>query len=208
MVEGKPPFCSSFLSRKPGAENHVFQTFFLSNQAPQTFTKSPFFSTAALGRFRVRDMWAWRDMWDDVQITINYIYEPGSFSTPWSLGMGNLQHGYINPYYWVDDHPLLYGNIGSLDPSTCANYMFFSRELTWAYLGILKILDSTVFWERNVSSQEGTYKHISGQFIIIEGILGTLPLLFTTIWGDQPAGNGRYKLPRYDHVCDRCKNLS
>ena len=41
------------------------------------------------------------------------------------LGMGNLQplignpyNGYINPYYWVDDHPLLYGNIGSLDPST------------------------------------------------------------------------------------------
>ena len=41
------------------------------------------------------------------------------------LGMGNLQplignpyNGYINPYYWVDDHPLLYGNNGSLDPST------------------------------------------------------------------------------------------
>ena len=44
------------------------------------------------------------------------------------LGMGDLQplinreslynYGYINPYYWVDDHPLLYGNIGSLDPST------------------------------------------------------------------------------------------
>ena len=46
-------------------------------------------------------------------------------STPWSLGMGNLQplvanpyNGYINPYYWVDDHPLLYGSNGSLDPST------------------------------------------------------------------------------------------
>ena len=25
---------------------------------------------------------------------------------------------YINPYYWVDDHPLLYGNNGSLDPGT------------------------------------------------------------------------------------------
>ncbi len=25
---------------------------------------------------------------------------------------------YIKPYYWVDDHPLLYGNNGSLDPST------------------------------------------------------------------------------------------
>ena len=41
------------------------------------------------------------------------------------LGMGNLQplignpyNGYVNPYYWVDDHPLLYGNNGSLDPST------------------------------------------------------------------------------------------
>ena len=100
----------------------------------------------------------------------------GRSTTPWSLGMGNLQPlmtgiliswVYFHPYYWVDDHPLLYGNNGSLDPSTCANYIFFSRELTWAYLGILKIMDSTVFWERNVSSQEGTYKHISGQFIII-----------------------------------------
>ena len=27
-------------------------------------------------------------------------------------------YGYINPYYWVDDHPLLYGNNGSLDPGT------------------------------------------------------------------------------------------
>ena len=41
------------------------------------------------------------------------------------LGMGNLQpsignpyNGYINPYYWVDDHPLLHGNNGSLDPGT------------------------------------------------------------------------------------------
>ena len=24
----------------------------------------------------------------------------------------------IYPYYWVDDHPLLYGNNGSLDPGT------------------------------------------------------------------------------------------
>ena len=30
--------------------------------------------------------------------------------------IGNPYNGYINPYYWVDDHPLLYGNIGSLDP--------------------------------------------------------------------------------------------
>ena len=51
------------------------------------------------------------------------LYEPGSKLLV--LGMvippliGNPYNGYINPYYWVDDHPLLYGNIGSLDdPST------------------------------------------------------------------------------------------
>ena len=49
-------------------------------------------------------------------------HEPGSKLLV--LGMvippliGNPYNGYINPYYWVDDHPLLYGNIGSLDPST------------------------------------------------------------------------------------------
>ena len=30
----------------------------------------------------------------------------------------NPYNGYIIPYYWVDDHPLLYGNNGSLDPGT------------------------------------------------------------------------------------------
>ncbi len=30
----------------------------------------------------------------------------------------NPYNGYTNPYYWVDDHPLLYGNNGSFDPGT------------------------------------------------------------------------------------------
>ena len=30
----------------------------------------------------------------------------------------NPYNGYMNPYYWVDDHPLLYGNNGSLDPGS------------------------------------------------------------------------------------------
>ena len=40
------------------------------------------------------------------------------------LGMGDLpplNDGILImglPYYWVDDHPLLYGNNGSLDPGT------------------------------------------------------------------------------------------
>ena len=33
----------------------------------------------------------------------------------------NPYNGYINTYYWVDDHPLLYGNNGSLDPGTYIN---------------------------------------------------------------------------------------
>ncbi len=32
--------------------------------------------------------------------------------------IGNPYNGYIGPYHWVDDHPLLYGNNGSLDPGT------------------------------------------------------------------------------------------
>ena len=60
---------------------------------------------------------------------------------PWSkvaiLGMviqplmGNPYNGYMNPYYWVDDHPLLYGNNGSLDPGTYTNshYMLLPPQV-------------------------------------------------------------------------------
>ena len=53
---------------------------------------------------------------------MSLLREPGSKLLV--LGMvippliGNPYNGYRNPYYWVDDHPLLYGNIGSLDPGT------------------------------------------------------------------------------------------
>ena len=30
--------------------------------------------------------------------------------------IGNPCNGFVNPYHWVDDHPLLYGNNGNLDP--------------------------------------------------------------------------------------------
>ena len=45
------------------------------------------------------------------------------------LGMGDFQplignpyNGYIKPYHKVDDHPMLYGKNGSLDPSTYRSY--------------------------------------------------------------------------------------
>ena len=49
-------------------------------------------------------------------------YVPGSKVA--ILGMvippliGNPYNGYISPYYWVDDHPLLFGKNGSLDPGS------------------------------------------------------------------------------------------
>ena len=44
--------------------------------------------------------------------------------------IGNPYNGYINPYYWVDDHPRLYGNNGSLDPSTYNTSRKFNSEFT------------------------------------------------------------------------------
>ena len=38
--------------------------------------------------------------------------------------VGNPYNGYINPYYWVDDHPLLYGNSWNLDPGTYGVFLF------------------------------------------------------------------------------------
>ena len=38
----------------------------------------------------------------------------------------NPYNGYINPYYKVDDHPLLYGNNGSLDPGTHRKTLFIN----------------------------------------------------------------------------------
>ena len=44
----------------------------------------------------------------------------------------NRYNGYINPYYWVDDHPLLYGNNGSLDldASTFHRFLHPRWEIT------------------------------------------------------------------------------
>ena len=40
----------------------------------------------------------------------------------------NPYNWYIQPYYWVDDHPLLYGNHGSLDPGSTV-ICFFPTKL-------------------------------------------------------------------------------
>ena len=42
--------------------------------------------------------------------------------------MGNPYNGYINPCYWVDDHPQLYGNNGSLDPSTHVGKVLLNQK--------------------------------------------------------------------------------
>ena len=39
--------------------------------------------------------------------------------------------GVLHPYYWVDDHPLLYGNNRSFDPGT-ANHRVAKYHPRWA----------------------------------------------------------------------------
>ena len=47
----------------------------------------------------------------------------------------NPYNGYINPYYWVDDHPLLYGNNGSLDPGTHRDTVPIPNNVSCRYPG-------------------------------------------------------------------------
>ena len=88
---------------------------------------------------------------------------------PWSkllvLGMviqpliGNPYNGYINPYYWVDDHPLLYGNNGSLDPGT---YKFACIH-SWLFLPILSGIKTSAPGKlRFPQPQATTHKHPAG----------------------------------------------
>ena len=61
----------------------------------------------------------------------------GLNSLYWGWFNRNPFNGYINPYYWVDDHPLLYGNNGSLDPGTCivlVGNIMTPVECIWMYL--------------------------------------------------------------------------
>ena len=53
----------------------------------------------------------------------------------------NPYNWYIKPYYWVDDHPLLYGNNGSLDPST---YGFYISQVV-GFLGFLVAINRTPY---------------------------------------------------------------
>ena len=45
--------------------------------------------------------------------------------------IGKTYNGSINPYYWVDDHSLLYGNHRSLDPSTYTLFTNKPRNHFW-----------------------------------------------------------------------------
>ena len=70
--------------------------------------------------------------WDPMILRVIYMcHGLNSLYWGWSSHLNrNPYNGYINPYYWVDDHPLLYGNNGSLDPGT---YTRFFRS--WPELG-------------------------------------------------------------------------
>ena len=91
----------------------------------------------------------------------------GSTCVPWSrlllywgwetshLLMGILIiNGYINPYYWVDDHPLLYGNNGSLDTGTTPQKFNSSPLKNAAWKMILSFWVPVTFQGRTVKRRE------------------------------------------------------
>ena len=97
-------------------------------------------------------------------------------SVPWSkvaiLGMvippfnRNPYNGYINPHYWVDGHPLLYRNNGSLDPGTSV-FLPSSDKKIWSHLTHL-----------NPSSRRLIFRLVQQQLQrlgLIKDFLGCLP---------------------------------
>ena len=66
----------------------------------------------------------------------------------------SLFHGYIKPYYWVDDHPLLYRNNGSLDPSTVDAFNSSEKYLSnWI-----------ISWNRDESRLKNISNHHQDEF--------------------------------------------
>ena len=70
----------------------------------------------------------------------------------------NPYNGYINPYYWVDDHPLLSGNNGSLVLTLahmfCFGSMFFFLHGLWCFFWLSKSISkrsSTKGFEGSIS---------------------------------------------------------
>ena len=71
--------------------------------------------------------------------------------------IGNPYNGYINPYYWVDDHPLLYGNNGSLDPGTYTPIIYPGHQGPGEMFQVTNSNpsqnpghhDGGIFWSRN-----------------------------------------------------------
>ena len=66
-------------------------------------------------RDQTRGVGGWWFENDDMSQGLNKLLVLGMVIQPL---LRNAYNWYINPYYWVDDHPLLYGNTGSLDPGT------------------------------------------------------------------------------------------
>ena len=67
--------------------------------------------------------------------------------------IGNPYDGYINPYYWVDDHPLFYGNNGSLDPGSSEKlHLFFPKKT------VIVIFSSLLTWPSFLSTKNKTFK--------------------------------------------------
>ena len=81
----------------------------------------------------------------------------------------NPYHGYINPYYWVDDHPLLYGNNGSLDPGTYMLTVCHGQQLLQPSPTAHRIVEAVNSKETLLNESQKTNWEISELYISITG---------------------------------------
>ena len=72
-------------------------------------------------RFTTWDAWLGRKVGTELEQIICAMVKSRYIGDGHPTFNRNPYNGCINPYYWVDDHPLLYGNNGSFDPGTFEN---------------------------------------------------------------------------------------
>ena len=74
----------------------------------------------SFGPGSMRTLWLWESnlevIWHSPHVPWSKVAILGMVIPP-LIGI-LIYNGCINPYYWVDEHPLLYGNNESLDPGT------------------------------------------------------------------------------------------
>ena len=127
--------------------------------------RSPDSGTRVVNPLPILYFW-WGIAWGDSYPSVGLIsaYVPWSKLPIWEMvippSIGNPPNGYINRYYWVNDHPLPWGINGSLAVCTysnlykhCHNPMTFSAPLPLPFSHrVLRVPSAEDGWSRSIKT--------------------------------------------------------